>query len=60
MATFKNINFKTRNYECTNIVYCIAETAPDANYAECNEVEILHDRAQHLFTQNGVQYFGYL
>ena len=40
MKTFKNINFTKRNYECTNIVFCQAENAPDTNWVECEEKEI--------------------
>jgi hypothetical protein len=58
MKTFKNKNFTKRNYECTNVVFCQAETAPDANWVECNENEI--GNCQQLWLQNGVRYFGYL
>lgn len=58
METFKNVNFTKRNYECTNIVACVAEQAPNANYAPADEA-ILENLTQ-LWIENGVRYYGYL
>lgn len=58
MKTFKNKNYKTRNYECTNVVACQSEVAPNENYIECNET-VLNGLTQ-LYTCDGVRYFGYL
>ena len=33
--TFKNKHFTKRDYECTNVVACIADQAPNENYIEC-------------------------
>ena len=60
MKTFKNKNFKTRNYNCTNIVFCESETAPSENWIECDEDEIWFMGCDHLYTQNGVRFFGYM
>ena len=57
MKTFKNKNFTKRNYDCTNIVYCQSELAPNENWIECDETE---NKLNHLYTQDGVRYFGYL
>ena len=46
MTTFKNTNFTKRNYECTNVVFCQAETAPDANWVECEGATSM---ALHMF-----------
>ena len=35
MQTFKNIYYTSRNYDCTNIVACVAEVAPNDN---CNQL----------------------
>ncbi len=58
MKTFRNKNFTKRNYECTNVVICQAESAPDANWIECDESEI-KGMAQ-LWTTNGVRFFGWM
>ena len=60
MKTFKNKNFKTRNYECTNIVFCQAETAPESKWIECNENEIELLKCKSLYIEDGVRYLGYL
>jgi len=57
MTTFKNKNFTKRNYDCTNVVFCQAEKAPNENWIECDESEINCDQ---LYIMNNVRYFGYL
>ncbi len=58
MQVFKNKSFTKRNYDCTNIVACMAENAPDENYEPVQAVIL--NRLTHLYTQNGVRYFGFL
>lgn len=58
MKTFRNVNYTKRNYECTNIVACEAEQAPNANYEECG-AEILNGLTR-LHSENDVRYYGYL
>jgi len=60
MTTFKNKNFTKRNYECTNVVFCQAVTAPNDNWIECNESEIKAIGCYGLYVQDGVRYFGWL
>jgi len=60
IKTFKNINFTKRDYECTNVVFCQAENAPDENWVECKEIEIELKKCKQLYKQGGVRYFGYL
>lgn len=56
LKLYKNKNFTKRDYECTNVVYCIANSAPNHNW-----VETVEDvQGSHLFTENGVQYYGWL
>jgi hypothetical protein len=55
--TFKNTAFTKRSSDRTNIVACVGDTAPSALYVECN-ASILAG-IYPLYTQNGVQYFGY-
>jgi len=60
MKTFKNINFKKRNYESTNVVFCQAENAPDENWVECEDIEIELAKCDQLYIQADVRYFGYM
>lgn len=60
MKTFKNINFKKRDYECTNVVFCKAEYEPDANWVECEEIEIEILKCDKLYKQGDVIYFVFL
>ena len=65
MKTFRNANFKTRNYECTNVVCCQAssleaaqQVSPNAKWVECAASEV--SRMDNLWTQGGVTFFGWL
>ena len=58
MSYFKNKHFTKRNYECTNIVACVAAAAPDENYIEADET-ILKGLTR-LWVENDVEYYGYL
>ena len=60
MITFKNKNFTKRDYECTNVVFCQSEIAPNENWIECDESEIQEMKCNQLYTQAGVKYYGYL
>jgi len=60
MKTFKNINFKKRDYEGTNIVFCQSIAAPNSNWIECDEVEIELMKCRQLHTCDNVKYYGYL
>jgi hypothetical protein len=57
MKTFKNKNFKKRDYETTNIVFCQSENAPNENWIE---VDASENKLNHLYTEAGVRYFGWL
>ena len=58
MNIYKNTEFTKRNNEITNIVACRAENAPSSIYSLSDE-SILGS-LKHLYTQAGVQYYGYL
>ncbi len=58
MATFKNKNFITRNYECTSVIACTADVAPNDNYKLADEAVL--EGLTHLYTESGVRYFGHL
>jgi hypothetical protein len=56
--TFKNTAFTKRSSDCTNVVACVAESAPTALFVECDASILANLRP--LYTQNGARYFGYL
>jgi len=58
MKTYKNKNYTKRNYECTNVICCVAVNAPNYNWIECKESELIGLTPLH--TENGVKYYGYL
>lgn len=61
MQTFKNRNFTKRDYEATNIVACVAETAPETpdNRWEPTDDAILA-KLTPLWIEAGVRFYGYL
>lgn len=56
--TFKNKNFTQRNYEKSNVIACVSETAPNENWIECDESILLGKNR--LWIENGVEYYGWL
>ena len=60
MKTFKNINFTKRDSECTNVVFCQSKIAPNQNWIEVDQDQLLKTAVDQLFIENGVRYFGYL
>ena len=60
MKTFKNKNFKKRDYEATNLVFCKSKKAPDSNWIECDEKEINLLRCIQLHMENQIYYYGWL
>lgn len=60
MKTYKNKNFKTRDYEATNVVACQGNEAPNANWIEANESIIQEMKLNQLWIENNVRYFGWL
>jgi hypothetical protein len=68
MKTFKCSKFVRRDYECINIVYCIAEAAPDEDWIEIDGP--IPSDVDPLFTKYAkpagyaepirVQYFGFM
>lgn len=59
MKTYRNKNFKARNYECTNVAACKAETNPDESkwVEDCDAVKPF---MVPLWRENGVQFWGWL
>ena len=57
MKTFKNKNYKKRDYECTNIIMCTAEKAPNENWVETKEET---SELNPLWREGNVDYYGYL
>jgi len=67
MKTFRNANFTSRNYECTNVVCCQTDNLaqaqammPGANWIECSEDEIIKGRMTQLWRQGDVCFFGWM
>ena len=59
MKTFKHKLWDgKRNYECTNVIACRAESAPTADWIECDDT-ILTGLTK-LWIERGVQYYGHL
>lgn len=58
MITFRNTKFSTRNYDCTNVVACVAAVAP-ADHWEIADNTILAGLTK-LYTSAGVTYYGHL
>lgn len=58
MQTFRNTKFTKRDYETTNIVACVADAAPGKNWEPASASALVG--LQHLYTQAGVRYYGYL
>lgn len=59
MATFQNLAF-TENEECTNVVFCQADSAPAGNWVECSADDMAGTGVSKLYMAAGVRYFGYL
>src|SRR5580692_8094028 len=57
MQDFRNKHFTKRDYESTNIVACMAESAPDENWTPANEPQVLNGLT-YLWTEAGVQYLA--
>ncbi len=60
MKTYKNSSFIKRDYEATNIVFCVAEKAPNGEWEEVDNSEIGKTKCTPLYVLGGVQYFGWL
>jgi len=58
MNTYRNKNYTKRNYECSNVIACVAEIAPNDNWVLADE-DILQPLMK-LWIENGVRYYGYL
>jgi len=58
MKTFRNTKWTKRDYECTNVVACVAEKALGEHWVECDESILA--KLSPLWIQNYVQYYGYM
>ena len=58
MKTYRNTKFTTRNYECTNVVACVAAAAPAAHWEVADDAIIAG--LTKLYTSAGVTYYGHL
>ena len=62
IKTFKNINFKKRDYTTTNVVFAQSKTRPEPseNWRRCLPDEINLMKCEQLQSIDGVTYFGYI
>jgi hypothetical protein len=62
MNVYRNTRYAMRNYECTNVVACVADKKPSPQWAECSETEAetILEKLTPLWIENGVRYYGYL
>jgi hypothetical protein len=70
VKVFKNASFTKRDYNATNLVFAFGENTPqDGNWVEAESDDYYMDEYQniyfhlsvgHLYTKDGVRYFGYL
>ena len=72
LKVFKNSDFVKRDYSSTNVVFAVTESLPQMqaeNWVEAasddyyfDEYENLyfHLNVTHLYTQDGIRYFGYM
>jgi hypothetical protein len=72
MQVFKNADFVKRDYKNTNVVFAVANSLPQAQAEKWIEAPsddyyfdeygnlYFHLNVTHLYTQDGVRFFGYL
>ena len=58
MNVYRNTKFTKRDYECSNVVACEAESAPGPQW-ELSDVSAVRGLG-HLWTVAGVRYWGWL
>ena len=54
----ENGKIKNRDYECTNVICCQGETAPNDQWQECKPELIKDLDLCQLWIENNVKYFG--
>lgn len=62
MNTYRNKYFTKRNYECQNLVACVAETAPataDGRWVLDADDAVNVKALDRLYVQAGVTYYGH-
>jgi hypothetical protein len=61
MKTFKNKQFKKRDYEGTNIVFCQSAANPNPNiWVEADEIDLQLSGCYQLWIENDIRFFGWL
>jgi hypothetical protein len=58
MTTYRNTKHTTRNYDCTNVVACVAAAAPADHWQPADD-SILTGLTK-LYTSGDVTYYGHL
>jgi hypothetical protein len=57
MNTYRNTCSTKRNSDCATIVACQSKVAPSKNWEAAPDSVLIG--LSHLYTKNGVRYFGY-
>lgn len=58
---FQNSKFIKREFDCTYVVYCETDKAPNEYWIETKlAVNQLPQYMEHLYTENNIKYYGYL
>lgn len=60
MKTYKNKNFKKRDYESVNVVFLQSSYPTLEHWIECNEDEISKMNCTKLYSASGDTFFGYM
>jgi hypothetical protein len=58
MQTFKNKNFTKRDYECSNLVYFVADVAPNDMWEPTSES--ISETMVQIYRIGDVRYYGWL
>lgn len=60
---WKNKNFVKRDYECTNIVFCVGDLCKieqPENWESIPEEELIKSGCIKLWRQNEIEFYGFL
>ena len=58
MKTFMNRNFTADNQNCTKVMFCQSDVAPNDNYIEVDELMMVMSRCEQLYRQGNAVFFG--
>lgn len=56
--TFRNTRFNKRDYDCTNLVACVADVSPGEGWEPCDDAVLAN--LTRLWSQGRTTYYGYM